>query len=357
MRGTAARLLIAVMLGAPGLAGAGTCTVSSLYLMVRNTGTADALVPVGGFVIPTTIDETAGTLAFDLSTFPNTLFNITVDVELDFPPNGVFAGTIDAAGNVSVPNLEIDFLPHIGAVPEPIVASPTLTTGIGIATVGGKDYPTEGVPLDFGTGLVTIQGHVLVPDPPNFNAPVTTGLSLKCTLDPPPDTTKLPKAPALAHAGGKGKLGKAPAPTDTTVEGDKLTLHAVLTQGTHALDPTASDVFVRLRDSAGADVALVWVPAGGLTVKGKTLSVIDKDGSKLHVPLGHKNNPHGTLPPLSGSLTLKRTKTGFKLALKESGLDLSTLASGNASVTVGIGTITATDAVTVVKKGSKVTLK
>jgi hypothetical protein len=351
----AARLLLIVMLAAPAVAEAATCTVTDMRVTVTSFG-LDGRLNVPGLTFPVTIDEQTGAFSMDMSGFPTTPFNIIIDNQLHFPASAIFAGTIDAAGNITIPDVEMDLQTDADPL-TPIVLTPTLSTGMRAIVISGKDYATVGTPLDFASGTFTLMGEGIVVNAPNANWNVSAGLKIQCTLSPIPTASALPKAPALAKAGGKGKLGATPGPTDTTIVGDSLNLHATFTQGAEAADPATADVFVLIRDTAGAQVALLRVPSGTFTVKGKTLSVTDSDGSKLHVVTGRKTNAGGKTAPLSGALKLKRTKTGYKVTLTETGLDLSTLAAGIGSVTVGVGTFRATDAVAVTVKKSKVTLK
>ena len=101
---------------------------------------------------------------------------------------------------------------------------------------------------------------------------------------------------------------------------------------------------------------LAAVLSGALTAKGNTLSARDTNSSGVDVLLERKRTVQGP-PPLPGSVLLKRTERGFAITAKEGALDLSTLAASPATIRLGICTSTATDAVTVVKKGSKVSLK
>ncbi len=348
---------LGAMLLAPRVAAAGTCTVSSMKVLIKGANDLTGTVGVQGLQIPTTVDDAAGTISLDLSGFPLTHFVIVgVDSELSFPQNAVYSGTIDAGGNVSIGGVEMDFLAHLGDPPIAVTGVITLATGISAVTIAGADYPTEGELLVPSTGVVTLRGAVVIPDAPNAGGPIGTGLEIICTLDPIPSMSALPKAPSL-RASGKGKVGKAPAPTDTAVPGDSLTLHLTLTKGAQALDPATSDVFVRIRDAGGTETTLLRVPAGALTAKGKALSASDSDGSKVHVLVGRKRAVGLDAAPLSGSIIMKGSKKAFKVTLKESALDLSAVPAGAATVTLGIGTVTASDAVTVVKKGSKVVLK
>jgi len=356
MRRAAALWCVGAMLLGPGVAHAGTCTVSSMQVLIKGSNDLKGAVGVQGLQIPTTVDETAGTIALDLSGFPATHFQIVgVDSELSFPVDAVYSGTIDAAGNVVIPGVDMHFLAHLGSDFN-VQGVIELSTGISAITISDADYPTEGALLVPASGVVTLRGAVVIPDAPNAGGPIGTGLEIICTLDPKPDPTKLPKAPSL-KASAKGKIGKAPAPTDTTLAGDSLTLHMTLTKGAEALDPATSDVFVRIRDAGGAETTLLRVPAGSLKPKGKSFSASDTDGSVVHVLIGRKRTVEQGPAPLAGSMVIARTKKGFKVTAKESALDLGTLAAGAASVTFGIGPVTATDAVTVVKKGSKVIFK
>jgi hypothetical protein len=355
MRSAAAWVLLAVIVGAPAVSGAGTCTLSSMRVLVSNYG-LDGVLPLQGLALPATVDEAAGTFSLDFSTFPDTSFSIVgVESELSFNATGPTVGTIDADGNVTVPSVPMQFLVHLNETIQ-VIANPTLTTGLRATTVTGKDYPTEGKPLDFTTGVLTLEGGDVIPDAPNAGGPVSAGLDIVCTLDPKPDQTKLAKGASLGHAGGKGKMGKPLLAGDTTVSPDTLALHMTLKQGAKSVDPATSDVFVRISDATGVEVVLLRIPAGSLMAKGKKLVLKDTDGTNLRVLNGQKSNSQVSAPT-TGVVTVTHSKTGLGLKLTETGLDLSKLVAGSATVTLGVGDVAASESVTVKVKGSKVTVK
>jgi hypothetical protein len=240
-------------------------------------------------------------------------------------------------------NFTTDLLPGtiLGAM-EP------LSTGLASVTLSGTDYATNGVPLDFATGALRLEGQGLI-----TNAPVvgvsTSGFALSCTLAPVPAQAQLPAGPSLV-AHGTSKPGK---PVEGKVVGDTLTLKGKIKNGATPFDPT-KDVFVRL-GLGDTDLLVVRVPAGSLVAKGKKLSASDTDGSVVHLVSGRKQDGP-TSADLSSSLTLVQSKKGLALMLKQTGADLSALATApagtTATVRVGIGTGAASDETTV-KAGAK----
>lgn len=343
MRRAVTRALLALMLGIPAIAGAAMCSVDDLRVTVGSAD-LDGRLSIPGLQLPVTFDEATGGVTLDLSSFPNTHFQIVgVDSELHFPTGAMFTGTVDAAGNITIPNVQMNLLTHVGDPPTPVDVAPTITTGIHAVTISGKDYPTEGTHLNFADSTLTLAGEEVVQNAPNAGGNISTGLLIHCTLDTVPDPTKLPTEPTLGHPSGDAKLSST---------GDSLTLRTIITPGGQTLDPAHDDVFVRLRDASGIDAAYVRVPGGTLTAKGKSFKVTDTDGSKIHVIAGHK-----TGATAGGSLTIDTTKAGLKVTLDENALDLSSLTTGAATVMVAIGTVESNAIVTVAKKGSKVTFK
>jgi hypothetical protein len=229
-----------------------------------------------------------------------------------------------------------------------------LTTGLAAVTKSGNDYTTEGAPLDFATGSLRLEGQGVV-----TNAPVvgtsTSGFSVTCTLAPIPASANLPKA-ATVTAHGTGKPGKSSDPA--VVVGDTLTLKAKIKNGAAPLDATG-DIFVRV-GLAGTDVFLVRVVGGSLQAKGKKLSVSDEDGSKLHLVTGRKMVGN-VRADLAGSLVLVQGKKSSTLTLKQTGSDLSPLASAapgsSVTITVGIGAASPSDGARVKSTAKKIVLK
>lgn len=256
------------------------------------------------------------------------------------------AGGIDASGNVYLAPTPVDFTTALlpGVV---LSADEPLTTAIAAVSLSGNDYSTEGAPLDFTTGAMRLEGQGIV-----TNAPVvgeaTSGASIACTLAPIPAQAQLPKGPSVV-AHGSTKPGQAS--DATAVVGDSLAIKAKLKNGGVALDPT-QDVFVRLA-FGGTDVVLIRVPAGVLT-GGKKLKASDTDGKTLRVLTGRKQ-VGAVRADVAGEMVVVKSKKGLALTLKESGLDLAALAAGEATVTIGVGPLGASDTVTV-KPGAKKTV-
>ncbi len=334
-KGLSVVLALALSLVASSGVRAATCTITQMSVILRSLGITAPLPGAAGVALPVTVDEATGTISFDFAGFPaQTFITIGVQNDLSFPgPTTTFAGTLDGGGNIAIPNVKAVFSTTYTTPPTEVPITAPLATGLQTTTVQGVEYPTHGAALDFGTGALTLEGQGSLTDAPGLNAAVTTGLRVACNLAPVPDKTKLAKAGSLAAANGAGKLAKASG----TLKGDKLTkLTATFVPGTGTIDPTAVDLFVTLTGGNGEDVLLVHVPAGTLTAKGKTFVASDTDGSNVRVLRGQKKQGE-TSAPLAGKLTAKQSKKGLTLTLTESGIDLSTLASGPATVTVGVG--------------------
>jgi hypothetical protein len=339
----------ALALAASGLVARGApaaqCTVTAMSVTVRSTGLGGDLAFAGSPpTFPVTVDEAAGTIAFDLSGFPASPFTIVgVMNQLAFPPTTV-TGTLDAGGNVTVRAVPMDLTTFFGGTPSSVAVSPDVTTGVAAVTVSGADVPSEGTPLDFTTGALHLSGESIVEAAPGAGAALSTGLDLHCTLSPVPNRDALPAAPSLRGVKGKAKAGRDAA------LGETLSLKGNFTQGAAPVDPAPNDLFVRVADAEGT-VVLLRVPAGTLTARGKKLVVEDEDGTRLHVAEGRKTDA-----AVSGMLVLRRTKKGYKLALTARGLDLTTLgASGR--VTLDVGPAAASDDVAVTRKGARTTLR
>jgi hypothetical protein len=329
-----------------GIALADTCTVTQASVLVKDSGFERPLPEMLGYAIPVAVDAGTGTIQFDFSAMPDGTFSISgVANAIRVQNAGLVTGSIDAGGNVALPPAQIDFTTALlpGVV---LSANELLTTGIASVTLAGNDYATIGVPLDFTTGVLHLEGQGLV-----MNAPVvgtsTSGFTLTCTLAPIPPKSALPAAPsATAHA-----VGKPGKPSTGTVVGDTLTVKAKLKNGATPFDPT-KDAFVRIA-VGDTEVMVVRVPAGMLTPKGKKFSASDTDGSVVHLVTGHKTDA-----PVAGSLVIAQSKKGMALTLKQSGVDatpLTTATSGaSATATITMGQ-TASDGMTV-KPGAKKTV-
>jgi hypothetical protein len=331
-------------------AGAATCTITSAHIPVASVELDGKLTSLVGFAIPVEIVESTGAIAFDLSVLPPSGFSLSGVLSTLVKTDGG-TGTIDSDGNIVLPAVTVHFT--TAALPGEIVATSDLTSGLAAVTLSGTEYPSEGKPLDFSTGALQVDGQAAL-----FNAPtvgqVTTGFGFACTLSPIPSKDNLPKAPTLA-AHGTGKPGKPGDPG--TVVGDALLVKAKIKNGAVPLDPT-KDVLVRV-GLAGADVVLARVAAGDLTQKGKKFSTSDTDGSKIRIITGRKADG-GALADVTGSLTIVQSKKGLAVTLKETGVDLSALAAASgadATVTIGVGGVSVSDAAKVKASTKKVVLK
>jgi hypothetical protein len=324
------------------LAHAATCTVSELQVLVRSVDLFGT-VAVAGLELPATIDEAAGTFGLDLSGFPNTHFDIVVDNQLDFEPR-TYGGTIDAAGNVFLPSVQMNLVTVFGGGGL-VVATPDLSTGIASVVVTGRDFATQGTALDFTTGLLVLEGHVPIAAAPGAPGALTVGARLACRLSPIPDRARLPRAGVLTRATGRATLAS---------DGDRLELVAKLAAGAMPLD-FARGLFVRLRDANQQDVMLM---RADVTPSGRKTTVTDdtEDGNTIRV-VGGRRLSGSTLAALGGKVVVKQGKKGLTATISERGLDLAKLAAGNATVTVGVGALTASDTVTVRRTSRKLTFK
>ncbi len=341
----------AVIAAAWSATAAATCTVSAAQVLVKDSGFARPLPEMVGYQLPVDVDASTGAFHADFTAMPIGTFSISgVANALDLTAVGAVTGSIDASGNVSLPPVPVTFTTDL--LPgQPLTAMEFLTTGIEAVTLAGTDYATIGIPLDFTSGVVHLEGQGLV-----HNAPVvgtsTSGFTMTCTLSPIPSQSSLPKAPTLA-AHGTGKPGKAAAAG--TVVGDSLVVKAKLKNGKTPLDPT-QDVFIRIANG-DTELVLLRSVAGTLTQKGKKLSGSDTDGSIIHVVTGRKSD--GTNhAPVAGSFVIVQSKKGLTITAKESGVDLSQLATAtSATVTVSVGGQTASDTATVKASPKKLVLK
>lgn len=336
------------------------CTVSDARVLVRNFDLEAALPSLVGYAIPVEIAETSGNFRLDCTDFPTINFSLVgVDSDFDLPPQG-FDGTLDAAGNVVVPDVPLGFVTNATMPPTAVGAVAALTTGITALTVSGRDYVAEGAALDFQTGQLTLAGHGIVLDAPLAGMPVTTGFSVTCTLDQIPTRANLPPGPSLPKATGRGKLAKPT--TDGTVVGDRLTLRTTFVPADVALDVAAEDLFFRIpgETDAGPPVVdhavLIRVPAGTLTARGKKLVASDEDGSKIRLVKGRKRDGNAAAA-LAGSVIVKPTKRGLAITVKQVGADLGRLRTGASEVLVGVGELSASDATTVTDGRRAVVIK
>lgn len=333
---------------------AGTCTIDELKVLVPNFGYAPVLPTLTGYQIPVELVESAGTIRFDLTNLPIATFAIAGTVS-DLQPSGAaYFGTVDAAGVVTIPDVNVEFITLPGADGEFTTQTPaTLATGLAVNTLQKRDYPTMGTNLDFTTGKVTLQGAGVIPSVPLANFAVVAGLSVSCTLDPIPDPSKLPPGLSLEAVAAKGKFGKAKKGAMGVV-GDTIVVKGTLKQGDPVVDPVTRDLFVRIAGAPGAKSAflLVRVPANTLHARGKTLSVTDTDGTLIRIVEGQKQVGNDVAPP-RGTLVLRTTKKGTAFVLKQTGVDLCR-APASSTLTISLGTSGVSSAV-VVKRGGKST--
>jgi hypothetical protein len=339
------------------VAHAATCTVSDGSVLVTNFGLA-ATLPLQGLALPVQI-TTDGTFSIDFTNFPLTGFDIVgVASTVDFPAQS-FVGTIDGSGNISVPDVPIDLVTQATDPPTPVGTTATLTTGATTLTISGKDYVTEGSVLDFTTGTLKLAGEGTIGNAPLAGMPVTTGISLTCTLDTIPAASSLPSAPTLMHATGKGKVGKVT--TDDPAGGDSLVLKGKVVAGATPIDFAGNDLFLHVPgvveqlpdDSLNDHSILVRVPAGSLTAKGKKL--VTTDPAAVRIALGRKQTGND-LAVVSGAVTVKQTKHGATVAFSVKGVDLSQLVVGGTTVTIGSGRLSANHAATLAQKKKGITI-
>jgi hypothetical protein len=333
------RYILALALALAGRASAapvpGTCTVTSMASLVRSLNFEFPIPPPANFQFPISVDAETGVFTLDRTGWPAEYGFTTFGTVQGFLtlPQDVVTGTIDAAGNVVLPNFSMTFDTDFCAGGCPFDATFTIATGLGATVFGAAVYVVDGVPLDFQTGAMTLEGHAAAPDAPGGGS--TTGLKISCVVAPIP--TGLPKGPTLASHVGKIKIGPAlPAsapPPGGTVAGDELTLRAKVKAGRAVLDANA-DLWIQLVDGSGHQAALLLVAKSALQAKGKTLVATDTDGSVIQVLGGRKKNAQVSAT-LGGKLVIHPSKKALTLSLHEVGLDLGSLASGTLVVQVG----------------------
>jgi hypothetical protein len=324
----------------PGSALAATCTIPSggAALVTHVPSAGDFEFPsVDALVLQVDIDAGAGTFTLhrdDVAPIDVGTQGGPVKLLLAGP---AAVGSIDASGNVTIPGFAYSEV----FAGQPLPGNPALTTTSFSTDLNGVEYPGHGTPLDFSTGILTLEGADVLPNAPIVGEAVVSGISITCQLAPVPDPSTLPKALSLKSVGGVAKTGKAGKP-------DTLVLHAVLLPGTTGPDFAGKDVLVGIRGSGTDDAVLLLVRAGSLHKKGRKLSVRDTDGTALEVLAGRKGTQDAPAPT-SGTLSVtpgKRTP----LALRVQGLDLTAL-SGNMVVTVTVGPLVASANVAVSGSG------
>jgi len=341
-------IIAAIVAGTSLAAHAATCTITAAAVPVASQTLIGVPGSLVGVQLPVTIDEAAGTFVVDFTGIAPAEFSLSgVSSDLVLARSGVVSGTIDAAGNVVLPNMFVGFTTEF--TPEPLGAPATLTSGLQAVSLTGVDYPTEGKALDFVTGTLKLAGQGIITNAPVVGQ-VTTGLEAACTLSPIPSQDALPKGNTL-KANGAIKPGTSDG---SDVVGDTLTLKATVKLGATPLDPT-QDVLVQVA-VAGETALLLRVPAGALA-GGKKLVASDDGGSTIHVVTGRRSVSNRNAP-VSGTLSVAVSKKKLTLKLTHTGGDLSALTGATsgtqATVAIGVGPITVRDDVTI-KPGKKKT--
>jgi hypothetical protein len=341
--GTAA-LVVAAALATARIATAATCTIvpNGLSLVSNVPSAGDFTFTASPDVtIPVDLAEAAGTLTMRRANLPTVNVGTQggpVDVVLAGPD---VAGTIDAAGHVSLPNFTTNtsFLGSIDLITNPTLSTVTQSTQL----PNGTEHAIRGVPLDFSTGLVTLHGAGVVPTAPIVNEPVVAGLRITCRLEPIPNAANLPAAPALPSFSGTAVTGSAS-------KGDTLAVKARLAPGDVPFDFAGKDVFLQLRGAAG-DVVMLLVRAGGFKGKGKRFAARDRDGALVKVVVGRRE-VSGTPVAGAGTITVATSAKGATMKARVKGLDLSAL-SGDVVATVTVGPNAASRPVAVRGSGRK----
>jgi len=345
--------LALVLLAGQARATEGTCTITSA--ISTNNYHLPFSVPVAdGLAMTIEFDASSGTFSMKRDAWSAQFGSGGAQFDTGFGPSGFLImspgtvnGTIDAAGNVTLPGFAMAFATD-SCPPRspdyPIV--PDLATGRQFRFVTGQVFPIEGIALDFMTGTLTLEGQDVIPAACGAPGALLSGLRLTCTLAPIPDRTQLPPPPTLASLGGKAKIGKPlpSAPPKKPDKGDVLTLKTRLAGWPTPPDLASEDVYARLADGNGA-LALLRIPAGKFATKGKHSRVRDKDGSAIQIVTGHKESG-AVSAGFGGTMTFASNKGGTALKLRVQGLDIGRL-SGSASVTIAVGPHSATAPVAV----------
>ncbi len=301
---------------------AGTCTLQprglSIFAVVPSAG---GNFSFGGdtapFAIPMDVDA-QGTVTVTRDAIPDANIDTQggpVTVKL---AGQTVTGTLDAAGNMSLPGFNVDTL--FGMLD--LLTNPTLTTVPQVVNLRGTDYATQGVALDFTTGIVTLTGGDIVPDAPVVSEPVISGVRITCKLDPIPDQSRLPHAPTLM-----GLHGAA-----TGSAHDTLTFKASVAAKRPTVDLKHQDVVVRLLTGAGAEIvtvsSTVQTSQDGSNKTSRTLTVSTPKDKPAPAPDGAK-------------LRIRGSKRRATITLRLPGVDLSALDGAvKASVAVGPNAVT-----------------
>ncbi len=349
--------LVLVLLARPARATEGTCTVSGA-ISSNNLNLPFPIPVANGLVMPVEFDASSGTFSMRRDAWSARFGPGGAQFDTGFGPSGFLImspgmvnGTIDAAGNVTLPGFAMAFATDfcLPRSPDyPIV--PDLATGQQFRFVTGQAFPLEGIALDFTTGTLTLEGQDVIASACGAPGALLSGLRLTCTLAPIPDRTQLPAPPTLAKLGGKAKIGKPlpSTPPKKPDKGDVLTLKTRLAGWLTPLDLASEDAYARVTDASG-DLVLLRIPAGKFQTRGKRSRVADTDGSAIQILTGHKGSD-AVSAAFGGMITLANDKGGTTLKLRVQGLDLGRL-SGSASVTIAVGPHSATAAVSVAGSG------
>jgi hypothetical protein len=339
--GLAALLLVAGI--RPAHATDATCTITSA--ISTNSLNLPFVIPSAvGLVLPVTFDESAGT--FSMSRDPwaarygsnGASFNTVGGVQgyLIMEP-GTVTGTIDAGGNVTLPDFAIAFATDFCPPRSPdYPLLPELKTGAQFLRVTGQTIGVTGVPLDFATGTLTLEGQDIIPGACGAPGALLSGVRIACTLSPIPSQALLaPPSTALTASGGKGTIGK-PLPEvepKKPPKGDVLSLKTNLGSWATLADLAANDVYVGV--AGGESRVVLRVPAGRFQTRGKKATVKDTDGTSIEVSAGHKQNAEVSAA-FGGAMTFTSGRKGLVLKLRVLGLDLDGL-TGPTVLSVAVG--------------------
>jgi hypothetical protein len=358
-------LVVGMLWSSIAAATSGTCTVTGAAPHVRAGGPGNldlpsVNLPPGGVPLAVEFDEATGAFSLSRDAWFAVFGPNGAQGPTGFGPNdflimapGTVNGTIDAAGNITLPGFEFTFGTDFCPPPDnvyPITSN--LDSGLQFVTIGPTPVELQGTALDFSTGGVTLFGGALLLTACGAPGGLVTGMSLTCTLNPIPDQSKLPPAPAVTKLGGLVKIGK-PLPSTPPAKPDKgdiLTLTGALSPGAAKLDATVA-VFIEIADANATNLVVLEVPAGKLVQKGKTLQVTDTDGSAIMVLTGQKSSG-AVSSATGGSIRFTQAKKkSLKLHARIQGLDLAGL-KGSATATVALGPYALTHALTVKGTGN-----
>jgi hypothetical protein len=359
MRTTAVLLAVLLLLSAapgPVRAGQGTCTITNL-ITIDDLDLPFPIPIANGVAMPIEFDEAAGT------------FSMARDVwSAQFGPGGApflvgfgsiqgfivmsagnVQGTIDTAGNVTLPGFPMAFATDACMPRSPdYPIAPDLASQTQFTANLGRVFRLHGDPLDFNTGKLHLVGEDLIPAACLAPSGLLVGLDLTCTLTPIPDRTKLPQAPVIRKIAGKARIGNPlpAAPPAKPDKGDLLALTTELVNWKAPIDAVGEDVYVRLAPLGdGPDFVMLRVPAGKFQPKGKKVVVRDADGTAIEVVTGHKKTDTVSAA-FGGTITFVTGKKTTNVKLSILGLDLGALTAGG-TVTVAVGPRSATAPLTV----------